>query len=111
MTARQGDLFAGGEREALERTFAPDACDRLARSEHDYYSTHGQYVPPLARLLNATRKDRDGAWAQGFDEGQAAIWDELVCASCGRNHDRDESAMCPGGEAVLFHEWVEARRG
>lgn len=47
------------EREALERTFGFDACERLARAEQDYYSTHGQYVPPLARLLNATRYERD----------------------------------------------------
>jgi hypothetical protein len=47
------------ERAALERMFAFDACERLARSEQAYYSKHGQYLPPLARLLNATRYERD----------------------------------------------------
>jgi hypothetical protein len=28
-----------------------DALERLVRSNQDYYSTHGDYVPELARLL------------------------------------------------------------
>jgi hypothetical protein len=51
------------------------------------------------------------AYAVGWDEGQSDIWDEPVCSSCGRNHDRDESAMCEGGEVVSFREWVDSRRG
>lgn len=31
-------------------TFPPDALERLTRAEYDYYSTHGDYVPGLARL-------------------------------------------------------------
>lgn len=47
------------ERAQLERIFPTDACERLERAEQDYYSTHGQYVPPLAALLNVTRAERD----------------------------------------------------
>jgi hypothetical protein len=34
----------------LEQTFPPDALERLTRAEYDYYSTHGDYVPGLAKL-------------------------------------------------------------
>ena len=48
----------------------------------------------------------EAAEAEGYDAGQAAIWDEIVCSVCGRNHDRDESAACEGCEAVAFSEWA-----
>ena len=46
----------GGERldaqEAqLRRTFNEPALQRLVRSEQEYYSKHGHYVPALAQLL------------------------------------------------------------
>jgi len=53
--------FADGEREQLESLFNRSACERLGRSEYEYYSTHGAYLPALARLLNATREERDEA--------------------------------------------------
>lgn len=48
----------------LERVFNVSACERLARAEAPYFSTHGDYVPALARLLNATRVERDAAVAR-----------------------------------------------
>lgn len=50
-------------REHAETTFPVDACERLQRSEYDYYSTHGEYIRPLAFLLNETRKERDALLA------------------------------------------------
>lgn len=50
---RPSTLSGAADREwltHLHRLFPPDALDRLARAEYDYYSTHGQYVPGLAKL-------------------------------------------------------------
>lgn len=49
-------------------------------------------------------------YARGYDEGQADIWDAIVCSVCGWNHDRDESAACDDCEPVTFREWVDAMR-
>jgi hypothetical protein len=46
-------------RKAAERKFDASACERLAASSQAYYSTHGDYVPVLAWLLNETRRERD----------------------------------------------------
>jgi hypothetical protein len=48
-------------RKTAEETFPVAACERLVRSEYDYYSTHGEYIRPLAFLLNETRRERDAA--------------------------------------------------
>lgn len=48
------------EREYLERLFKADACDRLSRANRDYQQSHAEYIVPLAKLLNATRAERDG---------------------------------------------------
>jgi hypothetical protein len=56
----------------------------------------------LARLAEA-EKERDRLDVE-FDNGCAAVRDEPVCTKCGTNHDRDESAMCEGGEVVTFGE-------
>lgn len=45
--------------------------------------------------------------AHTFDEGVESVWNEIVCSVCGRNHDRDESAACPGCEPVPFVEWFQ----
>jgi hypothetical protein len=37
--------------------FDDSALERLAQSNHAYYSTHGDYVPPLARLLLEARAE------------------------------------------------------
>ena len=52
---------AGGqEREtALRQKYPNDALQRLERSEYDYYSTHGDYVPELAALLLIERAALD----------------------------------------------------
>lgn len=34
----------------LLATFPPDALERLTRADYDYYSTHGEYLPGLARI-------------------------------------------------------------
>jgi len=65
------DEHATARREELERLFPVDVCDRLTRSEHDYYSTHGAYVPPLALLLNETRAERDALAAREQTQRQA----------------------------------------
>jgi hypothetical protein len=59
VTADRDTTTLAEERQVLESIFDESACGRLAESEQAYYSTHGEYVPPLARLLNATRTERD----------------------------------------------------
>jgi len=49
------DVLTTEEREGFERVFGVEACRRLAHSTQDYYSTHGDYIVPLARLLNDAR--------------------------------------------------------
>jgi hypothetical protein len=43
----------------LRRTFDDGALERLERSEQEYYSKHGHYVPALARLLLIERRRLD----------------------------------------------------
>jgi hypothetical protein len=43
----------------LEQTFPPDALERLTRAEYDYYSTHGDYLPGLAKLALTYLEQRD----------------------------------------------------
>lgn len=52
------DVLSEAEREHWESLFNDLALDRLAHSTQDYYSTHGQYVPPLARLLLIERIEK-----------------------------------------------------
>lgn len=56
---RRGDDAVN--REDAEKTFPIDACERLTRANYDYTSTHGDYIRPLAFLLNATRVERGEA--------------------------------------------------
>jgi hypothetical protein len=43
----------------LEQTFPPDALERITRAEYDYYSTHGDYLPGLAKLALHYLEQRD----------------------------------------------------
>jgi hypothetical protein len=89
-------------RAQLERTFKTDGCDRLAAATQDYYSTHGEYVPPLAALLNETRAERDRlrvaledavGWA---DLEEAIIGHSLAWADAAR--EALTSLWCPTSE-------------
>lgn len=41
----------------LKEKYRDDGLERLMRSNYDYYSTHGDYVPELAALLLAERAE------------------------------------------------------
>jgi hypothetical protein len=43
----------------LRDKYPDDALERLVRSNYEYYSTHGDYVPELAKLLLLERAERD----------------------------------------------------
>lgn len=54
-----------------------------------------------------TATDTVDAYADGYDAGQSAIWEKIVCSVCGHNHDAEESAACEGCEPIPFVDWIE----
>lgn len=96
--------------EALEaaRAFVDDyAMLRLPRGSFERaYQVREKIDAATVAADKSQSESSDAEFARGYDEGQEAIWDEPVCSICGRNHDRDESAMCKDGVVVSFRQWV-----
>jgi hypothetical protein len=76
--------------------------------ETDGSHTKGCRNAGRALALPVAEPDALRHYDTGWDEGQDHIWRETVCSVCGKNHDRDESAACPGCEPTMFREWYEA---
>lgn len=55
-----------------------------------------------------TATDTVDAYADGYNDGQSAIWSAIVCSTCGRNHDSDESIPCDESHPVPFRDWVDS---
>lgn len=89
----------------LRRTFTDDALERLARSDMDYCSSHGHYIPALARLLLAEKAEAQAAL--DAERARADKWNKLSLGTANElsralGPSRDTDA------AVTYRENLEA---